>query len=594
VTPATVPVAPRSITALRRDQAAELSWDEPSNDGGDSITGYRLHVHRGDESPVSFLVSESPYTVRGLTNGAAYAVTVNAINSVGDSLASAPVVFTPATIPTPPSSISVQRRDSGADVSWTVPSNNGGDPITHYLVKVQDGNGHATNFSATESPFSIRGLNNGATYSVTVSAINSVGESGDSGQEVFTPATIPNPPSSISVQRRDSGAEVSWTVPSSNGGDAINGYRVNIRDGNNDVTTFDATESPFSIRALNNGTTYSVTVQSINSIGDSVASESGVVTPATVPTEPLAITVVRQNSGADVSWNAPSDDGGDPITKYRVNLSDGNDNVTSFVATESPFSIRGLNNGSAYSVTVNAFNSVGYSTESQSVVVTPATVPDQPMTLSAIGVDGGAELEWRESPMDGGDPITGYRIRVWREAVVLREFDTSNTNASVAGLANGVEYRITVSSINSVGESFSSTPAFVMPASTPAVEPPVVEPPIVEPPIVDPPIVDPPIVDPPPTVRLPSPPVAVSVISTSRKSITVGWRVNDSGDAPVTDFIVHTSRYKNRGFTVWPDGTSTTNRVQLRKPRRGSLYVRVIAVTDVGESAPSQVKRVAR
>jgi titin len=461
-------------------------------------------------------------------------------------------------------------------------------------VKVQDGNGHATNFSATESPFSIRGLNNGATYSVTVSAINSVGESGDSGQEVFTPATIPNPPSSISVQRRDSGAEVSWTVPSSNGGDAINGYRVSIRDGNNDVTTFDATESPFSIRALNNGTTYSVTVQSINSIGDSVASESGAVTPATVPTEPLAITVVRQNSGADVSWNAPSDDGGDPITKYRVNLSDGNDNVTSFVATESPFSIRGLNNGSAYSVTVNAFNSVGYSTESQSVVVTPATIPDQPMTLSAIGVDGGAELEWRESPMDGGDPITGYRIRVWREAVVLREFDTSNTNASVAGLANGVEYRITVSSINSVGESFSSTPAFVMPASTPAVEPPVVEPPIVEPPIVDPPIVDPPIVDPPPTVRLPSPPVAVSVISTSRKSITVGWRVNDSGDAPVTDFIVHTSRYKNRGFTVWPDGTSTTNRVQLRKPRRGSLYVRVIAVTDVGESAPSQVKRVAR
>ena len=768
VTPATVPVAPRSITALRRDQAAELSWNAPSNDGGDTIAGYRVNVRKGNESPVSFLVSESPYTVRGLTNGATYAVTVNAINSVGDSLASAPVVFTPATIPTPPSSISVQRRDSGADVSWTVPSNTGGDTITHYLVKVQAGNGHATSFTATESPISIRGLNNGATHSVTVSAINSVGESGDSEQVVFTPATIPAPPSSILVQRRDSGVDVSWTVPSNNGGDPITEYRVNLRDVNDDVTSFVTTESPFSIRGLANGTTYSVTVQSLNSVGDSVASESGVVTPATVPTEPLAVTVVRQNSGADVSWNAPLDNGGDPITEYRVSMRDVNDDVTSFVTTESPFSIRGLKNGTTYSVTitatnsvgngiasdsskvtpatipdpprgvlatrqdssttvswsapsdnggdlvkgyrvrvwneavivaevetsrtitvvtglnngtayrvtatslnsigdsiasesvvvtpatvpdapfaltavrqdsgadlswtnpandggdritsyrvlvrtgnerptsiistessasirglengaaydvtVSAINSVGESVGSQSALVTPATIPDQPMTLSAIGVDGGAEVEWAESPFDGGDPITGYRIRVWREAVVLSEIDTSITNAYVPGLSNGTEYRVTVSSINSVGESVASTPAFVTP----------VPPPVVEPPIVDPPIVDPPIVDPPPTVRPPSAPVDVSVISASRKSITVGWRVNDSGGAPVTDFIVHTSRYKNRGFTVWPDGTSTTNRVELRKPRRGSLYVRVIAVTNAGESAPSQVKRVAR
>jgi hypothetical protein len=142
-----------------------------------------------------------------------------------------------------------------------------------------------------------------------------------------------------------------------------------------------------------------------------------------------------------------------------------------------------------------------------------------------------------------------------------------------------VDYRIKVTSINSVGEGNMSEPAMVTPVS---------------PPVVEPPIVDPPVVDPPPAVRPPSPPVAVTVISASRKRITVGWRIDDSGGAPVNDFVVHTSRYKNRGFTVWPDGTSTIQRIELRKPRRGALYVRVIAVNSGGESAPSQVKRVAR
>jgi hypothetical protein len=363
------------------------------------------------------------------------------------------------------------------------------------------------------------------------------------------------------------------------------------------------------------------------------------VTPATAPDPPFAITALRRDQGADVSWTAPSNDGGDAITSYRIQVQNGDEPPKRFIAAESPYSIRGLENGATYTVRVSAINSVGESIASESALVTPATVPDSPTSLNATAGDGVVELEWSASSNDGGEPITRYRVRIWSETFVIAEFDTPITSASVPGLTNGVEYRVTVTALNTVGESVEGESATVTPISPAVAEPPVIDPPVVEPPVVDPPVIDPPVVeppivdppvveppvadppvveppildppvfdppivgppivdppvaDPPPAARPPSAPIDVAVIGSTRKSITVGWRVGDSGGAPVVDFIVYTSRYQNRGFTVWPDFSSATPRVELRKPRRGGLYVRVITVTSRGESVPSQATWVAR
>jgi hypothetical protein len=248
---------------------------------------------------------------------------------------------------------------------------------------------------------------------------------------------------------------------------------------------------------------------------------------------------------------------------------------------------------------MTAVNSVGESLASESVEVTPAATPDPPRSVIAVATDGGANLEWSPPATDGGDPIAHYRVRVWHEATAVVEFDTVATNASISGLINGVDYRATVTALNGVGESIASDPAFLRPVAPPVIEPPVVEPPVVEPPvieppIIDPPVVEPPVVEPPTTYRRPSSPVNISVISATRKLVTVGWAVHDSGGAPVLDYVVHTSRFKNKGFTISPDATSSIPRTELRKPRRGALYVRVIAVTSAGESVPSPAKRVVR
>ena len=639
VTPATTPSTPRIDSARRSNRGAVVVWKPPTDDGGDGVVSYLIQVTQGSNTVSESTTSDTSITLDGLTNGVMYKIFVSATNTVGTGGPSDHAYVTPATVPDPPGAIAALRQNQGTDVSWDAPSNDGGDPITGYQVQVRRGNEPPTRFLTNESPYSIRGLVNGTTYSVTVSAINSVGESIVSESTEVTPATAPDPPFAVTALRRGQGADVSWTVPTNDGGDPITGYRVRIWSESAALAEFETSSESIVISGLSNGTEYRVVVTSVNTVGESVSSESALVTPATVPDAPLDLTALRQDQGADVSWTAPSNDGGDAITGYRIQVQNGDEPPKRFIAAESPYSIQGLENGATYTVRVSAINSVGESVASESALVTPATVPDSPTSLNATAGDRVVELEWSASSNDGGEPITRYRVRIWSKTFVIAEFDTPITSASVPGLTNGVEYRVTVTALNTVGESVEGESATVTPISPavaeppvidppvvepPVVEPPVADPPVVEPPVVDPPVIDPPVVeppiadppvvqppiveppivgppivdppvaDPPPAVRPPSAPIDVAVIGSTRKSITVGWRVGDSGGAPVVDFIVHTSRYQNRGFTVWPDFSSATPRVELRKPRRGGLYVRVITVTSRGESVPSQATWIAR
>jgi len=572
------PNAPTIVGVQQSAASLVVSWS--SGGSVEPILDYTASASAAGSSQ-SCSSSGTTCTIRGLNNGTTYAITVVARSVAGTSSA-ALASGTPRSVPEAPSISRVTRGNTDVTVTWT-PNGDGGSAITGYRATATPSGRMCESVAQT---CTISGLANGFPQTIQVVARNAVGTSQPSAPSTsVTPATTPQAPEIDSATRLNGGAVIAWDPPADNGGDDVVSYLVRVTQGSNFVSEATTTERSLTLDGLSNGVIYGVTVSATNTVGTSGPSAHAYVTPATVPEAPLSTTVLRQNAGADVSWDVPPNNGGDLITGYRINIRNGNgdrngnDNVTSFVTTQSPYSIRGLENGTTYSVTVNAINSVGEGEASDPVEVTPATVPDPPTRLNAIASNGGASLEWSPAENDGGDPVTLYRVRVWNEAVVVAEFETTALSSSVTGLANGVDYRITVTSINSVGEGTASAPVLVTPTS---------------PPVVDPPIVDPPVVDPPPAVRPPNPPVAVSVISTSRKSITVGWRIDDSGGAPVDDFVVHTSRYKNRGFTVLPDATSTIQRIVLRKPRRGALYVRVIAVNSGGESAPSQVKRVAR
>jgi hypothetical protein len=93
---------------------------------------------------------------------------------------------------------------------------------------------------------------------------------------------------------------------------------------------------------------------------------------ASPPSQPLAVSAIAGDSSAQVYWFAPLSTGGSPITNYSVTASSGGGTCSTTGALTC--TVGGLVNGSPYTFTVVAANSVGpgpASTASNSVVPEP-------------------------------------------------------------------------------------------------------------------------------------------------------------------------------------------------------------------------------
>jgi len=97
------------------------------------------------------------------------------------------------------------------------------------------------------------------------------------------------------------------------------------------------------------------------------------------PDSPTGVSASAGDAQADVSFTAPADVGGSPVTGYVATSNDG----IGATGSSSPITVSGLSNGTAYTFRVWALNAFGYSSPSgASGSVTPA---------AAIGLFGGID-----------------------------------------------------------------------------------------------------------------------------------------------------------------------------------------------------------
>ena len=255
---------------------------------------------------------------------------------------------------------------------------------------------------------------------------------------------------------------------------AFQWVRVDADGTSNASDITNATANTYTLTADDVGKRVSVRVSFFDVLGGDEAilgALSNVVVSA-VPGAPTGLTATASGSTTiDLSWTAPSSDGGSAITGYKIEVSsDSGSSWNNLVANTGNANTTYAHTGLAASATrhyrVSAINSNGTGSPSNvDNATTGTTVPGAPTSLSATASGSTAiDLSWSALASTGGSAITGYKIESssdggssWNDLVA----DTGNANTTYvhSGLAAGNTRHYRVSAINANGASTHSNVA---------------------------------------------------------------------------------------------------------------------------------------
>jgi len=168
--------------------------------------------------------------------------------------------------------------------------------------------------------------------------------------------------------------------------------------------------------------------------------------PVTVPGAPTIGTATGGNAQASVTFTAPANDGGFAITGYRVTSSPGGLTAT---GASSPIVVTGLTNGTAYTFTAAAQNSIGYGSES---AASNSATPSAPVRSFTISPAVSGKSTW-DLDVDGPLTLSSYgdwtivaaasfaaTVKIWGAGGGRGDnsgFSTANALGGGAGYAGG-------------------------------------------------------------------------------------------------------------------------------------------------------------
>lgn len=459
-TPRTAPGAPTNVTATPGDASVTLSWSAPADDGGLPVIDYTAAA-TGGGGKASCRTTATTCTITKLTNGVEYRVLVQARNSFSSGSVSTAVFVTPQTStvalpPAAPTGLTATAGVNAVTLSWTAPADNGS-PITGYRVSTV---GAPDNFctTTTATTCTVAGFPNGVAQTFTVAASNANGTGASSTPATATPRGPADGPENVVIVPGDRSATVSWSAPGWNGGSPITGYDVVVEGSTLGCSTTSGDVTTCTVTGLTNGVVSTLRVYAVTDYGRGASSRPGDAGSFGPASAPQHFSAEPRNGYADFSWAAPEDVNGSSIYAYELVI----DGTTACQPEGFSCTVYNLTNGRSYQAVVYALNGAGRSTASETLTVTPRTVPGAPTQLAATPGDGKVTLTWTAPASNGGAPIQGYQVLGGDGCST-----TGATTCTVTGLTNGRRYSFQVLAINVAGGGARSNEVLATPGGAP-------------------------------------------------------------------------------------------------------------------------------
>ena len=272
-----LPGAPLNVNSLGAGSTVYTSWLAPVNTGASAISDYFVRYSSDGGSSWTVIDTHSAsliYEIDGMDPNQNYKFEVAAVNGVGQGDYSS--IDLP---PQAPTITSIDLNDGMIAVNFTN-AGLGNNTQTTYQYSLDGGTTWLTSLSGS-SPLSVAGLTNGNSYSFVIRAVTNAGASPASNAVAGVPFGKPLYPAvnSVVTQVANGQVDVMWAAANNNGS-SITSYVVQAFD----TPTYGSQQSQCVtstnecvLSGLTNGSTYYISIQSINAAGYSLRSNPRVV-----------------------------------------------------------------------------------------------------------------------------------------------------------------------------------------------------------------------------------------------------------------------------------------------------------------------------
>ncbi|MCE5296553.1 MAG: fibronectin type III domain-containing protein [Euryarchaeota archaeon] len=364
------------------DRSVTIFWFN-QGDGGSLIKRYWVYRGMSNDNLALYttLGNVLNWTDNDVENGMTYYYSIAAENNVGTGNSQI-VNCTPMTVPNPPLSLTGTSWDHYVTLTWDEPVDDGGSEILAYNI-YKGSTMDALEFIGTTNltTFIVAGLEISLEYHYQVSAVNSAGEGDMSNMIKIASGKTPTMPLNLTYHEGNSFVDLSWDVPLDKGTTAVEYYSIYRSNGTGSfIHIADSTRTGYNDTSVVNKQHYSYYVRAHNTIGNSDRSNQVSAYPhlsGTAPEIPINVKAVAGEDHIHISWNAPLDNGGQPITGYIVYRGVTNDTLVYYKkVTDTELNHTGISLGSTFYYKVAAVNAIDQGIFSKIVNATTVKAPE--------------------------------------------------------------------------------------------------------------------------------------------------------------------------------------------------------------------------